>query len=72
MTLIPPKHFNHKTYLQRILASQQVNDLESVFHDADGHELLAVVATTHHQRVGETLDNRALSLTETLDSESSS
>lgn len=49
-----------------------MNDLESVFHDADGHELLAVVAASHHKRVGETLDNWALSLTETLNAESSS
>lgn len=41
-------------------------DLESVGDDADSHELLAVVAAVHHERVGETLDDGALSLAETL------
>jgi hypothetical protein len=41
-------------------------DLESVRNDADGHELLSVVTTVHHQRVGETLDNWALRLSESL------
>lgn len=35
--------------------------------DADGHELLAVVAAVHHERVGETLNDGALGLAETLD-----
>lgn len=35
-------------------------------NNADGHELLAVVATVHHDRVGETLNDRALSLAEAL------
>lgn len=34
--------------------------------DADGHELLAVVAAVHHQRVGQALDDGALSLSESL------
>lgn len=65
---------NHKneTYLQWILASQQVNDLESVFHNANRHQLLTVVATSHHERVGQTFNDWALSLTETLDGETSS
>ena len=41
-------------------------DLESVGHNADGLELLAVVAAVHHERVGETLDDGALGLAETL------
>lgn len=41
-------------------------DLESVRDDADGHELLAVVAAVHHERVGETLNDGALGLAETL------
>lgn len=42
-------------------------DLESVVDDADSHELLAVVAAVHHQGVGQALDDRAVSLAETLD-----
>ena len=42
------------------------HDLEAVSHDADGHELIAVVAAVHHERVGQTLDDGALSLAETL------
>lgn len=34
--------------------------------DADSHELLAVVATIHHQRVREALDDRAVGLAEAL------
>jgi hypothetical protein len=37
-----------------------------VGNDADGHELLSVVAAVHHQRVGETLDDGALCLSESL------
>lgn len=35
-------------------------------NNADGHELLAAVAAVHHERVGETLDDGALRLAETL------
>ena len=35
--------------------------------DADSHELLAVVAAVHHQRVGKALDDGALCLSEPLD-----
>ncbi len=41
-------------------------DFEGVGNDADGHELLSVVAAIHHQGVGETLDDRALCLAESL------
>ena len=41
-------------------------DLESVSNDAHSHELLAVVAAVHHEGVGQTLDDGALSLAETL------
>lgn len=34
--------------------------------DAESHELLAVVAAVHHEAVDETLDDGALSLTESL------
>lgn len=35
--------------------------------DAHSHELLSVVAAVHHERVGETLDDGALRLPESLD-----
>jgi hypothetical protein len=41
-------------------------DLERVRNDADSHELLSVVTTVHHQGVGETLDDGALCLSESL------
>ncbi len=37
-------------------------------NDADGLELLAVVAAVHHERVGETLNDGAVGLAESLDS----
>jgi len=39
-----------------------------VSNNADSHELLAVVAAVHHERVGKTLDDGALGLPESLDS----
>ena len=36
--------------------------------NANSHELLAVVAAVHHERVGEALDDRALGLAEALSS----
>lgn len=41
-------------------------DLKRVRNDSDSHELLAVVATVHHQGVRQSLDDRALSLSESL------
>ncbi len=41
-------------------------DLESVSDDTDSHELLAVVAAVHHEGVGQTLDDRAVRLAESL------
>merc|ERR1711976_1007522 len=40
-----------------VLASGQVNDLEGVLDDANSHQLLAVVAPVHHQRVHQTLQS---------------
>lgn len=42
-------------------------DLKGVGDDADGHQLLAVVAAVGHQGVGETLDDGAVGLAEPLD-----
>lgn len=36
-------------------------------NNADSQKLLAAVTTVHHERVGQTLDDGALSLAETLD-----
>ncbi len=37
-------------------------------NNPDSHELLAVVAAVHHERVGQALDDRAVGLPEPLDS----
>lgn len=39
-----------------------MDDLEAVLDDPHGHELLAVVAAVHHQRVHQALDDRAVGL----------
>jgi hypothetical protein len=52
--------------LDGVLVGHQVNDLESVGNNADSHELLSVVATVHHERVGQTLNDRAVGLAESL------
>ena len=41
-------------------------DLESVSDNADGHELLAVVAAVHHEGVREPLNDGALGFAEPL------
>lgn len=43
-----------------------MDDLKSVFDDADGQQLLAVVASVHHHGVSYALHDGTLSLTETL------
>lgn len=40
--------------------------------DADSHQLLAVVAAVHHERVGQPLNDRAVGLAESLDGISAS
>merc|ERR1712006_17020 len=52
--------------LDRVLAGEEVDDLAGVLHDAHRKNLLTVVATVHHQRVGDALHDRALRLLETL------
>lgn len=52
--------------MDNIWGSRCTYDLEGVGHNADGLELLAAVATVHHERVGQTLDDGALGLAETL------
>ncbi len=48
------------------LSSQEMDDLKGVLNDANSKELLTVVATVHHERVGQTLNDGALSLAEAL------
>lgn len=52
--------------LQGVEVGEQVDDLQSVLDDSDSLELLTVVSAVHHQSVGESLDNGALGLSETL------
>lgn len=47
-------------------AQKITHDLEGVGDDADGHDLLSVVAAVHHEGVGETLNDGALGLAESL------
>lgn len=49
-----------------------MDDLEGVLDDANSHQFLAVVASVHHERVGETFNDGTLSLAETLDGETTS
>jgi len=58
--------------LERVLVGEEVDNLKGVLNNADSLELLTVVATVHHQRVGKTFDNGALGLAETLGSISTS
>lgn len=46
--------------------SSRTYDLESVSNDSDSHELLSVVAAVHHERVGQSLDDGAVGLAESL------
>lgn len=42
-------------------------DFKCMSHDSHRHELLAIVSPVHHERVGQSLDDGALSLAKTLD-----
>lgn len=39
------------THLNGVLVGEEVNDFECVCNNANGHKLLAIVATLHHQAV---------------------
>lgn len=54
--------------LDGVLLGEEVDDLKGVLDDADSLQLLTVVAAGHHERVGQTLNNGALRLTEALGS----
>lgn len=52
--------------LQWVLLGQNVDDLQRVLDDSDSLQLLTVVSAGHHQGVGQSLDDWALSLSESL------
>ena len=54
--------------LQWVLVGQNVDDLQSVLDDSDSFQLLTVVSTVHHKRVGQTLNDWTLGLSESLGS----
>lgn len=47
-------------FFSAYISSQQVDDLKGMLDDGDCHQLLAIVASMHHEGVGETLHHRAL------------
>ncbi len=49
-----------------------MNDFERMLQDSDSHKLLAVVTTVHHQRIGNSFNDGALSLAESLSGVSTS
>lgn len=63
--LIPVDHSINND-LNRILVSQQVDNLHSMLNNADCHQLLAIVSPVHHQRVSKPLHNWALGLPKPL------
>ena len=56
------------TYLNRVFASQQVNDFEAVLDNTDSHQLLTIVTAVHHKGVHHTFDNWALCLAKAFNS----
>jgi hypothetical protein len=51
---------------QSLCSKKDTHDLEGVGDNADGHDLLSVVTAVHHEGVGETLNDGALGLAESL------
>ena len=52
--------------LKGVLVGEEVDDVESMFDDSDGQELLTVVSSVHHEGVGQSLDDGALGFAESL------
>ena len=46
--------------LDRVLISQKMDDFKGVLDNANSHDLLSVVSTVHHERVGKAFDDWAL------------
>ena len=55
-----------KAYLDGVLLGHQEDQLAAVTHDTAGLHLLTVVASVHHDGAGQTLNDRALGLSEAL------
>lgn len=55
-----------------MIREKNTYDLESVGDNSDSHELLAVVSAVHHEGVGQSLNDRAVGLSESLDGISAS
>ena len=56
--------------MMRILPSTEsveTHDFKGVSHDADGHQLFTVIATVHHERICESLDDWTLCLAKSFD-----
>lgn len=56
----------HTKDLDGVLLGNEVDDLESVLNNSDGHDLLTVVSAVHHKGVNESLDNGHSGLGELL------
>ena len=52
--------------LDRVFLGAKVDDIESLFDDTSGHDLLTGVTTVHHESVSEAFNDGALTLVETL------
>lgn len=52
--------------LNRVLVSEQVDDLERVLNDTNRELLLTVISSLHHHRIYESLDDGAGGLSESL------
>merc|ERR1719211_270158 len=52
--------------LKWILSSQQMYDLEGVFHNSHSHKLFSVISSVHHERINQPLNDWALGLAKAL------
>lgn len=52
--------------LKGVLVGEEIDDVEGVFDNSDGQELLTVVSSVHHEGVGQSLDDGALCFAESL------
>ena len=51
--MVPLKYVRLTKDLDGVLLGNEVNDLESVLNNSDGHDLLTVVSAVHHEAVVE-------------------
>mmetsp|Transcript_16199 Transcript_16199/g.29129 ORF Transcript_16199/g.29129 Transcript_16199/m.29129 type:complete len:207 (-) Transcript_16199:37-657(-) len=59
-------HDGVDVHLDRVLLCHDVDEVEAVLDDANSHQLLTSVAAVHHHGADKALDDRALSLAESL------